>query len=112
NRSSRSVRSIQVGEGNVLFKLDDSNLDEEKKESIMKKFHQKFGFPINQPIENKFKAGEAEKVDRLLRLSTDEISEGSNLFRNLVQQEFIEKVELVKCKCTHCNTVFEFNELE
>ncbi|GIP34245.1 hypothetical protein [Paenibacillus sp. J2TS4] len=110
-RSSRSVRSLQVGEGNVLFKLDDSNLDEEKKNSIMKKFQQKFGFPINQPIENKFKAGESEKVDRLLRLSFDEISEESDLYKNLIQKEFIQKVEIVKCKCTHCNAVFDLSEV-
>lgn len=108
---TRSVRSVPVGEGNVLFKLDDSNLDEVKKKSIMAKFQQKFGFPINQPVENKFKAGESEKIDRLLRLSLDEISEESILYKELKQQGFIQEVEEIKYKCPHCNRTFELSEV-
>lgn len=110
-KHTRSVRSVPIGNGNVLFKLDDSNLDEAKKKSIMDKFQKKFGFPINQPVENKFKAGESEKIDRLLRLSVDEVADESTFYDELIRHGFIQEFEIMKCKCTHCNSTFDLSEV-
>lgn len=104
---TRSVRSVPVGEGNVLFKLDDSSLDASKKKSIMEKFQQKFGFPINQPVENKFKAGESEKIDALLRLSSDEILERSMHYIELRDHGFIQVFEVTEYECPHCISKIE-----
>ncbi|MEH6894618.1 hypothetical protein V7Y53_09725, partial [Bacillus velezensis] len=61
---SRSIRSIILESGNVLFTMNDSRLDEETKQNIVKNFNLKFGIPLNQEIINsKFEAGKADKVD-------------------------------------------------
>jgi DNA-binding transcriptional regulator/RsmH inhibitor MraZ len=106
NNHSRIVRSVVLENGNVIFKLDDSGIDEDIKKAISEKFINKFGFPLNQPVENKFTYGEAAQIDYLISLSTQmKLSEDlQRKFDDLKSRNIIqEKVyTLYKCQESSC----------
>ncbi|WP_162265009.1 hypothetical protein [Aneurinibacillus sp. XH2] len=106
---TKSVRSIILDEANVMFKLDDSGLDEEVRQGFITKFRQKFGLPLNQPIKNKFEKGYADKIDYILRLDSKEqiSSDLSDLLEELKRNNLIkeELIKLYKCSNYECGRV-------
>lgn len=114
NNHSRNVRSIALDNSNVIFKLDDSGIDDSIITQISKKFEMKFGFPLNQPVENNFSHGEAEKIDYLLRLSRQvELSDGSkDKLEELKVADIINEIQHVTYICKAKNCGFQSDEID
>ncbi|MCM3292120.1 hypothetical protein M3661_18530 [Paenibacillus sp. MER 180] len=114
NNHSRTIRSLTLENGHVVFKLDDSGIDEQIKQEISDKFKEKFGFPLNQPVNNKLAYGEALKIDYLFRISTDSnLSEELNeKFRYLVSEGFFQLEQRVSYECRNNLCGFQSELLE
>jgi len=116
NNHSRVVQSVVLENGNIIFKLDDSGIDEVIKTAISEKFKNKFGFPLNQPVENKFIYGEAAQIDYLISLSTQMklTSDLQTKFDDLKKQNIIrEKIEILyKCQGTSSGCGYQTNNKE
>ncbi|AET62071.1 hypothetical protein HPL003_26795 [Paenibacillus terrae HPL-003] len=102
-KHSKSIRSIVLEDGNVFFKLNDSNLDGSTKNSIKEKFLNKFGFPLDQPVRNKFDGGEAFKVDQIFRFaSTDPFThEHKKIYEELNAHQLIIVNEETSFHCSN-----------
>lgn len=113
NNHSRTIRSLTLENGLVIFKLDDSGIDEKIKDSISDKFKSKFGFPLDQPINNKLSYGEARKIDYLLRVSADIIlnNELNDALQSLITQEYLELVERSSYECINSVCGYESDDI-
>ncbi|MGE8078112.1 hypothetical protein [Peribacillus loiseleuriae] len=103
---TRGVRSIILENGNVLFTMDDSRLDETKKKNISDSFKLKFGIPLNQEIANtKFEAGKIDKVDYILKTRTPENldEDSSEILKELVSNTLINEINRKHFYCKSCN---------
>ncbi|MBB2483320.1 hypothetical protein H5P36_24510 [Bacillus sp. APMAM] len=110
---SRSVRSIISENGNVLFVMDDSRLDEKSKITIIENFKKKFGIPLNQEIANsKFVAGKADKVDYIMgtRKEDNLDSDGIEIFKELKEKSFLVSSEKENFYCNTCNLEKEITD--
>ncbi|WP_411347223.1 hypothetical protein [Paenibacillus sp. WLX2291] len=103
---NRSIKSTMLDNGNILFSMDDSNLDTTSKESINDKFYDKFGVPLYTEISNEaFIEGKADKVDYLMRslnfknLNTFEQS----IISQLQEDEILRKKTDNYYFCKECN---------
>ncbi|WP_372010068.1 hypothetical protein NBRC13296_05755 [Paenibacillus chitinolyticus] len=73
SEGSRVIKSTILDNGNVIFSMDDSNLDHVSKKAIEQKFIEKFGVPLYREISNEhFEEGKADKIDYLLSASSVE----------------------------------------
>ncbi|WP_334075024.1 hypothetical protein [Paenibacillus sp. A14] len=104
-KHSKSIRTIVLEDGSVIFKLNDGNLSEATKTSIKEKFFKKFGFPLDQPVKNKFNGGIAQKVDQIFRFSRiDQLSqEHLDLLSELRTSELITVNEEISYHCSYCS---------
>ncbi|OUS77299.1 hypothetical protein B1748_09165 [Paenibacillus sp. MY03] len=70
-KASRTIRSIIKENGNIVFSMDDSRMDEATKVRLNQKFSEKFGIPLFQEITNeKFVAGKADLFNYVLTNSS------------------------------------------
>lgn len=102
---SKAILSIPLEDGSVIFKLNDSSLSEQTRNAIKKKFSMKFGFPLDQPVKNKFDGGEAFKVDQIFRFANiNQITnEHKDAYQKLHLSELIEETEEISYSCSHCS---------
>ncbi|MEC1005847.1 hypothetical protein [Bacillus subtilis] len=110
---SRSIRSIILDNGNVLFTMNDSRLDEQAKQIIAKNFNLKFGIPLNQEIVNsKFEAGKADKVDYIMGIRKDDNleSDGLEILQELKKNSIIDPIVKRNFYCPVCNMEREITE--
>ncbi|KON88933.1 hypothetical protein AF332_20495 [Sporosarcina globispora] len=110
---SRIVRSIVRDNGNVLFTMDDSRLEEAKKQLIVEKFIKKFGIPLNQEIANgKYTAGKADKIDYLLGTpQTKSLDEhGKKILSELIKNKLIIEVKKQNFYCIVCKLEKEITD--
>ncbi|UNK19366.1 hypothetical protein MNQ98_04855 [Paenibacillus sp. N3/727] len=104
-KHSKSIRSIVLENGNVIFKLNDGGLSGSTKSAIKEKFLKKFGFPLDQPVQNKFDGGEAFKVDQVFRFaSTDQFTdEHTDIYAGLQSSQLIDVIEETSFNCSQCS---------
>lgn len=110
---SRSIRSIILESGNVLFTMNDSRLDEETKQNIVKNFNLKFGIPLNQEIINsKFEAGKADKVDYIMGIKKEDNldSDALEVLQELKENLIIDPIVKRNFYCSICNLEREITE--
>lgn len=110
---SRIIKSTILDNGNIIFSMDDSNLDIPSKQVIEKKFQDKFGVPLYREISNEqFDEGKADKIDYLLTAVVVEkpspyerilISELKNLE---ILEEHIKKYYY----CENCQIEYSFED--
>ncbi|MEK4045080.1 hypothetical protein NSU18_15630 [Paenibacillus sp. FSL H8-0048] len=102
---SKSILSIPLEDGSVIFKLNDSSLSEQTRSAIKKKFFMKFGFPLDQPVQNKFDGGEAFKVDQIFRFANiNQITnDHKDIYDKLRFSKLIDETEEVSYSCSHCS---------
>jgi hypothetical protein len=108
--TSRLIRTIPLESGDVIFSLDDSIMDNEMKNLLGKKFKEKFGIPLNQPISNiYFDGGLEEKVDYLMGLSKEEFFDQNtkDKFNQLLKEKLIHKKKILTNYCPKCREIFE-----
>ncbi|AHM64099.1 hypothetical protein LK13_15035 [Paenibacillus polymyxa] len=80
---NRSIRSTILGNGNIIFTMDDSNLSVDNKKILTSKFFEKFGIPLFAEISNEhFEEGKADKIDYLLSIS--KIESPSSFVRSML----------------------------
>lgn len=107
--ASRSVRSILLDDGNIIFTIDDSGLDPITKKKIETKFFERFGIPLNRKISNaKFSDGKADVIDYLMGQSSKiELTEfEEEIFVSLLSDGFIEEVQGASFSCENPNCDF------
>ncbi|MFK4474787.1 hypothetical protein ABH897_004555 [Paenibacillus sp. RC73] len=104
-KHSKTIRSIVLEDGNVIFKLNDSSLTDPAKKRIKEKFLNKFGFPLDKPVKNKFDGGEAFKVDQIFRLAnTNQLTnEHRSIFTELHSSQLIDLIDETIFYCSHCS---------
>ncbi|WP_152679683.1 hypothetical protein [Paenibacillus sp. IHB B 3415] len=105
SKHSKSIRSISLENGDVVFKLDDSNLSTATKTLINNNFFKKFGFPLDRPIKNKFTGGRALKIDQIFRFSRQDQLENDQkqMFDELITLKLLELKQDDKYSCNNCN---------
>ncbi len=111
----RSIRSRVLNNGNVLFTMDDSKLDNQTKTLIAEKFHAQFGIPLNQEILNtKFNDGKADKIDYLM--GTNQVGQldqyGNDILQELLHSKVIIKSNKSHYYCTGCRLEKEITQSE
>lgn len=107
--TSRTIRTVALDTGDVVFTMDDGNLDKLTKENINSKFSEKFGIPLNQPISNiYFDIGIEEKVDYLMGLNKEEKTDDVTKlkFEELIKNGLIERFLKVQWICQDCHEVY------
>ncbi|MEC0163357.1 hypothetical protein P4L23_12975, partial [Bacillus cereus] len=52
SKVNRTIRSTVLEDGNIMFSLDDSGIEQNVKNEIQEKFLRKFGIPLNKLISN------------------------------------------------------------
>ncbi|MGG1479700.1 hypothetical protein ABE402_01980 [Bacillus smithii] len=110
---NRSIRTIVLDSGDVIFHLNDSNLDETLKSTIETKFKERFGLPLYQPIsDGYFDFGLMDKVDYLMGLNQKESFDDltKSLMDELVDKELIEVIQIELKVCPDCKR--EYKNLE
>ncbi len=113
NTKSRSIRTIILKDGSVIFKLDDKGLSLNDFEIINNKFKAKFGIPLNKRIRNKLDRGRADEIDLILRCTTTKQIENINQesIQKLKNDKII-KIETLKkivCKDSACGAEIAYS---
>lgn len=105
NKHSKSIRSISLENGDVVFKLNDSNLSHTTKTLINESFLKKFGFPLDRPIKNKFNGGIALKIDQIFRFSRQDQLENDQkiIFDELLSLKLLGLKKEEKYSCSSCD---------
>lgn len=106
---SRTIRTVAMDNGDVIFTMDDGNLSQEIKESIEMKFKEKFGIPLEQPISNLyFDEGVETKTDYLMGLNTEEKFDDVTKikFDELIQEGLLEYYSKEELTCKQCGEFF------
>jgi hypothetical protein len=112
---NRLIRSTVLDNGNVIFTMDDSNLDSVNKKRIEEKFLDKFGVPLYREISNElFDEGKADKVDYLMTISTvEKPSEFINsILTQLIKQSILMELQNSFYYCPHCRIEYVYEEPE
>ncbi|SPT81068.1 Uncharacterised protein [Bacillus cereus] len=110
SKVNRTIRSTVLEDGNIMFSLDDSGIEQNVKNEIQEKFLRKFGIPLNKLISNaKFMVGKADLTDYLLTLSSKkEFTKVENeIFNKLIEEKIVfeESEESTFCKNPNCEYV-------
>ncbi|WP_000961320.1 hypothetical protein [Bacillus cereus] len=108
SKVSRTIRSMVLEDGNIIFSLDDSGIEPEIKNDIQEKFLSKFGIPLNKLISNsKFTVGKADLTDYLMTISLKKIFTDieQDIFGRLIQDKIIfEGSEIIiSCENPNCD---------
>ncbi|MDT2048030.1 hypothetical protein [Priestia flexa] len=111
----RNVRSMVRDNGNIIFTMDDSRMDETKKDKIKKSFFNRFGLPLYQEISNElFDVGKADIVDYVMGLT--EQTQFNNMYKNtygqLLQEKLIEEEQINSYYCKLCHKDFTIDKPE
>jgi hypothetical protein len=115
SNSSRLIRTIPLESGDVIFSLDDSNLDEVTRKNLGEKFKKKFDIPLNQPISNiYFDIGIEEKIDYLMGIGREEKFDDTTKekFNELIEEKLISKLKVQEPYCPICKDTFEIGITE
>ncbi|MYL56668.1 hypothetical protein GLW20_04040 [Virgibacillus halodenitrificans] len=110
NDTKRTVFSSILENGNIIFQMDDSRLDKEKKEKLEQKFFERFGLPLYKQISNTGSTeGEADLVDYLIRRrsSLDLESNAKQKHEELIEAGLIKNEEIFKCVCVNKSCSYE-----
>lgn len=101
---TRTIRSITKDNGNVVYTMNDSKINQETLESIKSKFYDKFGIPIFQEVTNhKFLDGRADLIDYVMGQSyhCDNLeSEPKDIFNQLIEKKLLIKSDITYASCT------------
>jgi hypothetical protein len=108
---SRVIKSTILDNGNVIFSMDDSNLDQLSKKAIEKKFIEKFGIPLYREISNEhFEEGKADKIDYLLTASS--VEKPSPYERSIIaalkDQKILEENVTKYFYCVNCSIDYSY----
>lgn len=112
---NRLIRSTILDNGNVIFSMDDSNLDVANKKLIEDKFLGKFGVPLYREISNElFDEGKADKVDYLMSVSKVERPSSfvNSILTQLKKQSIITERQNHYYYCPHCQIDHTFVKSE
>lgn len=110
----RLIRSTILPNGNVIFSLDDSKMEDSIRESFIGQFRCLFGIPLFQEISNyEFFDGKADKIDYLMALSNPStLSQVEKvLFDQLVVEKLINEKQKLRLTCKSCGDVSETDDL-
>ncbi|GEM_PF-4276297 len=114
NSRFRTIRTVSLKDGNIMFKLDDKGLKDYERENIEKKFKEKFHIPLNTRVKNKLEKGVIEQIDSILRsTNTDEIKEDlREIVDNLVAEKIVKvnKIKNIVCDNNSCGHVEEYTD--
>ncbi|MCR6856266.1 hypothetical protein GH892_18930 [Bacillus thuringiensis] len=108
SKVSRTIRSTVLEDGNIIFSLDDSGIEQETKNDIEEKFLFKFGIPLNKLVSNsKFTVGKADLTDYLMTISLKKAFTDieQEIFGRLIQDKIIfEGSEIIiSCENSNCD---------
>lgn len=113
NDKSRTIRTVRLKDGSIIFKLDDRGLDKSNFEIINSKFKTKFGVPLNTRVKNKLDRGKVDEIDAIMRCTTTKQVEsyGQEIIRMLADDNIIEirPVKKFVCKNMSCGTTFDIS---
>ncbi|GMX66240.1 hypothetical protein Elgi_55120 [Paenibacillus elgii] len=115
SEGSRVIKSTILENGNVIFSMDDSNLDQLSKKAIEKKFIEKFGVPLYREISNEhFEEGKADKVDYLLAASSVEKPSPyeRSIIATLKDQKILEENVTKYFYCANCQIDYSYEDSE
>lgn len=111
NSRTRTIRTIKLKDGTIIFKIDDKGLGKEELNIINNKFKEKFGIPLNVRVKNKLEKGKIDQIDSILRCTNiDNLDDWDNdILNDLESNEMIKTRKSVRyiCKNTACGNVFE-----
>lgn len=113
--TSRTIRTVSLYTGDVIFTMDDGNLEKSIKELIKSKFKERFGIPLDQPISNiYFDEGIEAKVDYLMGLNKEEkLDEITQMkFDELIKNGLIERFLKIELTCKDCGEIFSEGTIE
>lgn len=117
NGTRRTVFSSILDNGNIIFQMDDSRMDKDKKAILEEKFLNRFGFPLYKQISNVGSTdGDADLVDYIIKnrdtrnLSIAEKEKQEELFGD----KLLKEKSVLKSVCTdstcHYEEIIENNE--
>lgn len=112
---SRTIRTVSLDTGDVIFTMDDGNLEKTTKDTIEKEFKERFGIPLDQPISNiYFDEGVESKVDYLMSLNKEEkVDEITQLkFNELIKNGLLERYFKIELTCKECDEVYPEGTME
>jgi len=112
---SRVIKSTILENGNVIFAMDDSNLDSLNKSAIEKKFMDKFGIPLYREISNEhFKEGKVDKIDYLLTTAIIEKPSPyeKSIIATLKDQKILEENATQYYYCRNCKINYSYYKQE
>jgi uncharacterized Zn finger protein (UPF0148 family) len=112
---SRTIRTVSLDTGDVIFTMDDGNLEVETKDQINNEFKERFKIPLDQPISNLyFDEGVETKVDYLMGLNKegklDEITQEK--FNELIKNGLMERFFKIEFTCKECGEVYPEGTVE
>src|SRR5699024_6683689 len=110
NDTKRTVFSSILENGNIIFQMDDSRLDKEKKEKLEKNFFDRFGLPLYKQISNTGSTeGEADLVDYLIRSRSNLDLEPNEKqkYEELSEAGLIKNEKVFKCVCVNKSCSYE-----
>lgn len=112
---SRTIRTVSLDTGDVIFTMDDGNLEVETKDQINNEFKERFKIPLDQPISNLyFDEGVETKVDYLMGLNKeeklDEITQDK--FKELIKNGLMERFFKIEFTCKECGEVYPEGTVE
>ncbi|SDD78549.1 hypothetical protein SAMN04488126_10188 [Bhargavaea beijingensis] len=106
----RTIFSSILDNGNIIFQMNDSRLDVEKKRILKEKFFSRFGLPLYKQISNVGTIdGEADLVDYIMNsrngrnLNSIEIKKRDELFK----AGLLNKVKVLKRFCSNTSCTYE-----
>ncbi len=108
--TSRLIRAVPLDSGDVVFSLDDGNLEPKTKKVLEEKFEERFSIPLNQPISNlNFNGDMEEKVDYLLGLSKETFldSKTAKKLDELIRHKIIKKSKDKTFYCPVCGEDYD-----
>lgn len=110
----RIIRSTVLTNGNVIFSMDDSRMEDPIKQSFKEQFKAFFGIPLFQEISNyEFREGKSDKIDYLMALSNPSnlTHIEKSLFEQLVNDKLLKEKHKLILTCTACKDVSETEDL-
>ncbi|MDA1836230.1 hypothetical protein PDJ96_05750 [Bacillus cereus group sp. BY17LC] len=111
----RNIKGTVLGNGNVVFTMDDSRIDKVTKDRFIAEFKKQFGLPLFQEISNtEFIDGQSDKVDYLMGLtsSRDLSTEDQDMLGSLCEMGYIKKNSSMTKICRSCEESFELEKEE
>jgi hypothetical protein len=112
---NRLIRSTILDNGNVIFSMDDSNLDTDNKKIIEEKFLDKFGVPLYREISNElFDEGKSDKVDYLMTISKVEKPSAfiNSILAQLKKESIIMEMQNSFYYCPQCRIEYAYDKPE